>query len=514
MSPSRAAGLGKAPKKGRGKKASSVSVSPLGYTVQPAPAIEFPNLAQSRFPKEMETRPRSKSYGAASMAAQILSQFSAGGERNTAATKASKLNGTQKLPDVFAFLDKSQDVDASSAVESPERILDPGNMVKHTSKARRGKSSLAAQNSHSDSGVSIRGYSPDRASSVVSRDSVEYQPPTPQDVGFNEVNWKLAAGSQTRVPMAGAFLTDAETLVDSSAAPNVDDLVVPEAYYYPKKPSVPSDPFMPSMRKASKPKLDLGSLKLSDKPRRLSSGSASVYSSTSRSKPDTRPRLYRKFRDLNHRLLCYLQEDIAQMEDDLETLDELETMQLSPSDAQNSPRQKLLAAKLHDLQINDWSVLRYKRQDLMEKILARTEQYNRTLYTYSKTMKALPPATEQDVDSYRAAVQGNMTKTDRRILGHDTDLVILDPNLLYSRPNPLYATVSALFAAILLPLLAFGAISEFFGRVVVVAFTGAAIAFWASHGPPGNEYAIAPQNAWAYAVLYFSFMSIAAMVIP
>ena len=95
-----------------------------------------------------------------------------------------------------------------------------------------------------------------------------------------------------------------------------------------------------------------------------------------------------------------------------------------------------------------------------------------------------------------------MTRVDRRILGHDKDLILLDPSHLHNRPNPLYATVSALFASILLPLLAFGAISEFFGRIVVVAFTGAAIAFWASHGPPGNEYMIAPQNGWAYAVLY------------
>lgn len=65
------------------------------------------------------------------------------------------------------------------------------------------------------------------------------------------------------------------------------------------------------------------------------------------------------------------------MEDDLATLDELEAMQHLPSNSQSSPRQKLLAAKFHELQINDWSVLHYKREELMEKILAKTEQYSK-----------------------------------------------------------------------------------------------------------------------------------------
>lgn len=132
------------------------------------------------------------------------------------------------------------------------------------------------------------------------------------------------------------------------------------------------------MRKASKPKLDLSSLKLGDKRRRSSSASGTTLPMTPRlTTTDTRPRLYRKFRDLNHRLFCHLQEEIAQLEDDLATLDELEEMQHSPSNPLSSPRQKALAAKFQDLQISDWSVLRYKRQELMETVLTKTEQYRK-----------------------------------------------------------------------------------------------------------------------------------------
>jgi hypothetical protein len=127
-----------------------------------------------------------------------------------------------------------------------------------------------------------------------------------------------------------------------------------------------------------------------------------------------------------------------------------------------------------------------------------------------------------------------MSKMDRSLLGHEGDLVLLDPRKSHHYPNPLYSTVAAIFAAVLLPLLAFGAIPNFFGRIVVVTFTGAAIAFWAAHGPPGNEHLIAPQNGWSYAAgyvtpyslqlhyiqltnfifRYFGFMFIAALFIP
>lgn len=66
----------------------------------------------------------------------------------------------------------------------------------------------------------------------------------------------------------------------------------------------------------------------------------------------------------------------------------------------------------------------------------------------------------------------------------------------------MYTSIAAICAAILFPLLAFGAINEFFGRIVIVAIVGGMIALWASNGPSGHEYLIEPRDGWKCAVLY------------
>lgn len=217
---------GKVPKKHGGKKSSSPSASPLVKVVEISPAIESDHHRPLSHPKDMETRPRSKSYSAAAVAAQILSQFNPIGESNTparrrATTRASELMATQKSPDVFQFLDQEITYE-SSATKGPRKTQDPPVTIKPVTKERKRKPSLR-QSCDSDSGVSMREYSPDRASSVDSGNSAEYQTRTPTDVPFADVNWQLAAASRTRLPMAGAFLTDTETIVDSSAAHTLVD---------------------------------------------------------------------------------------------------------------------------------------------------------------------------------------------------------------------------------------------------------------------------------------------------
>lgn len=539
MPHSRTASTGKNLKKTGGKKGVWSSMAPVedaetGASAQPA---QDDNTVDST--GDAKNRQRSKSQGTAAFAAQMLSQAPSGGESNTparrrAATGQSVTGKNQNSAGVFHFLDEKREHDAAPQDKTSRLPKDPSRRTtKPASKERKRKTSMP-QSFQSDSGISVRGQSPDDVSSVGSRDSAEYQPPTPPDVPLDAVNWKLAAGSRTRLPIPGTYLTDTETIADSPASRSVIDLSAPETYYCPRQLPAP-DPAesTTTMRKSSRPKVDTNAIKPKDKSPHSASPPAPNDAPLMPPKADNnpRPRLYRQFGDLNHRLLCHLQDEVAQMEDDLSTLDELEKMHQSSSDSQASPRQKQLAAKFHDLHINDWSVLHDKRNELLEKLVVKTEQYSkwtilisknlyglnqslldRTLCAYNKSAKTLHSASDRGVGSYRAAAQGHMTKTDRRILAHETDLVFLDPRHSRNRPNPLYATVAAIFAAILLPLLAFGAITEFFGRIVVVAFTGAAIAFWASNGPPGNEYMIAPQDGWAYAAGYENFLFPAALM--
>jgi hypothetical protein len=176
--------------------------------------------------------------------------------------------------------------------------------------------------------------------------------------------------------MAGAYLTDTESIFSRSL------IDLPESYYdgdYRRSHSPEPIEKAPPMKKASRPSVDGGTVKIKDKSRR-SVSAPDVRPESVAPKPDeiVRPRVYRQFGDLNHRLISHLQEEIAQMEEDLSTLDELESMQNSISDTQTSPRQKLLAAKLHDFHTSDWSVLTDKRNDLIERLLMKTEQYSKS----------------------------------------------------------------------------------------------------------------------------------------
>ena len=68
--------------------------------------------------------------------------------------------------------------------------------------------------------------------------------------------------------------------------------------------------------------------------------------------------------------------------------------------------------------------------------------------------------------------------------------------------NPVFSTVAAVAVAVLLPLLAFGPIPQFFGRIVLVAIVGGATALFALIVPPGTGYLIYPRDGWKCAGLY------------
>ncbi|WEW55154.1 hypothetical protein PRK78_000582 [Emydomyces testavorans] len=504
------------PNKRRGSKKAS---SPFG---NPVAAVANAVVARS-LDDSLESKPRSRSQ---SISQAGVDKVLPPGRRRAATRATTEPISAGGAPDVFQFLDKD-DTDASGHAQraAERRYVEQATRLRSTQQDHSRKAS-AAYSFRSDSGVSIRDNSPERASSVASGD--EYQPPTPPDVPLDTMNWGLSKSLKAKRPgpMAGAYMTDTESLFDHpvASAPALMDLSAPESFYFAKHLS--PTPASPKKTKRERPSLD--TFKASPTVRRHSLASLSPKSPSlsSNPTPEPPPRIYRKFDALNHRLLRHLQEEIIQLEEDLNTLDELEAAHQASPHTRNSPRQKLLAAKYHDLQIQDYSVLHYKRTDLIEKVTLKTEQYNRTLCSFNKLIQTLPSPSDDDIEIYRnslTTVSPSLTKTDRRVLDHKSDLILISPSHPTTRPNhpqdtphhpnPIYTTIAAICAAILFPLLAFGAISEFFGRIVIVAIIGGMIALWASHGASGQEYLIEPQDGWKCAVLYFGFMSIAAIII-
>ncbi|KAM5493979.1 hypothetical protein MaudMau93_000703 [Microsporum audouinii] len=458
-----------------------------------------------------------------------------------AATASMSTGAVDPTAAVFSYLDQQQEdqMRPSHSRKASEPAVSKASRPKdHARKASlsqllrtvSGGSSSTAKERDRD-----RDLSPSRSSSV-SKES-EYQPATPPDMLFDPINFHIPGSKGVpKSHMAGSYMTDSESILEGppSAAPAFMNFSHPEAFYMPKSTLSYSMGPLSSKQPERAPPVE-GS-------RRRSQTSASVPASAFASAapapavaapaptatattpeqfewtapPETPYHVYRKFEKLNHRVLRHLQEEIAQLEDDLLTIDDIDAARAGASSNRTSPRQKQLAAKYRD-QIQDHSVLQNKRADLLEKVILKTDQYNRALSSFSKVIKNLPAASEDDIDAYRSFLRtpaGASSKSERRLLDHRTDLVTMAPrpaSALHS--NPLYSTVAAVFAAILFPLLAFGAISEFFGRIVVVSFVAGTFAWWASNGPPGHDYLVEPQDGWKCAVIYFGFMTLAALLL-
>jgi hypothetical protein len=87
------------------------------------------------------------------------------------------------------------------------------------------------------------------------------------------------------------------------------------------------------------------------------------------------PPLYRKFETVNHRVLLHLQDEIAQLEEELHSLDEYEEKyRISVGRHEGT---KPMPASRRDARMQAISSLYYRRTDLLEKLASKTAQYSR-----------------------------------------------------------------------------------------------------------------------------------------
>ncbi|PGH18027.1 hypothetical protein AJ79_00653 [Helicocarpus griseus UAMH5409] len=513
---------GKSHKRDGSKKSSSSSRNPVAVPAAPTPPAVRSSSDSKDSPSTVkrlgQLRQRSKTYSAKPQTDIRHDEHPA--LKRSATAKPSEPEQRQPSPNVFEFLDKDDSEDAGTRWAHTIRARQPS-ITSSASRTSRRQSS-ASYSFNSDSGSYFRDHSPDRASSI---SSTEYQPATPPDLSLDAINWKVADESRTRrrLHMAGAYMTDTETILESpmSPTPGFFDFSVPESYYAQAKQTSPLQAHPNTVIHPSyqyrRPSVDTGKMKFSNANKQQRRASLDSVPKRKDSQDGDHPLLYRKFDTLNHRLLRHLQEDIAQMEEDLTILDEVEDVRRVSVNVRSSGRQKLLSTKHQDLQSEELSALQQRKLELVEKLVSKTEQYNRALCSYREVSRKIPTATTEEVSAYRKWIHehpSRTSKSDLRFLAHDNDLILLGERPASSRtPNPIYATIVVVSAAILFPLLAFGVISEFFGRIAVVSIFGGATALFASNGPPGNEYLIDPQDGWRCAALYFGFMAAAAIII-
>lgn len=296
------------------------------------------------------------------------------------------------------------------------------------------------------------------------------------------------------------------------------DLSVPEAYYPSPKTatSMHRSPLPPSPPRSPEEGPHRGSRKSKKHPKspHVSSGYGLLASHLTSSDDTDHAPLYRRFENLNHRVLLHLQDEIAQMEEDLLVLDEYEELHRTAT-AEHQGTKVAPASRRMDAHAQVYSSLHYRRQELLGAIVGKTEQYNNALAAYSKVLQTLPKASERDIKNYRTWMKEKapVAAAETRFLDHNDDLVAL-----LSRPGssttPVYSAIVIASASILMPLLAFSMISEFTGRLIVVTIVGGAAAAIASNYSTGAERLVDSRDGWRCATVYFGFMTIAAMFIP
>ncbi|KAI8274657.1 hypothetical protein K4K59_010466 [Colletotrichum sp. SAR11_240] len=133
--------------------------------------------------------------------------------------------------------------------------------------------------------------------------------------------------------------------------------------------------------------------------------------------------IYRRFEALNHRLLLHLQDELAELEEQLHRLDtaDTQTRRMQNCILPASRRQEALTA----------GELQWHKTDVLGKIGYKLGQYNHVLSSFKDTQN-LPSPDPRDIDYYRAYLANHnpIVEIETRFLDPADDLVSL------ARPSP------------------------------------------------------------------------------
>lgn len=440
---------------------------------------------------------------------------------------AKPVESSKKVPDVFQFLDEndasSSDSSSDDSSESSDDEAPP--TTKHTAtniQSPKPQSSTASKALLGSANTSPKAPAhPLHTGSRSPVDSTSLPPQAPPAPTPLEHQWQVARKQpSSKSPTAGLYDNSEREMSPHNNRRQLQ-ITRPESYYTssrdivhrpPLPPSPPSSP-EDSIHRATPTK------RRDSTASQTSSGYGLISSHLTHSAKEEKagfPPLYRRFGSVNHRVLLYLQDEISQMEEDLQALDEYEEMH-RVSNAQNEGTKPMPASRRLDVQSQAYSSLHYRRVELMAVLTQKTEQYNNALSAYSKVLQTLPRASEDDIKNYRSWMRDHnpIAAAETRFLDQDADLVSLNPRLAAATAAaPVYMAIFIASGALLLPLLAFSMIAEFSGRLVVVTVTGGAAAAIAANYSSGIDALVDSRDGWRCTMLYFGFMTIAAMFIP
>lgn len=127
--------------------------------------------------------------------------------------------------------------------------------------------------------------------------------------------------------------------------------------------------------------------------------------------------MYRKFEYLNHRLLLHLQDELAELEDQLRTVDEIIAQNEPPGKRSPQSRryEQQYGAEIH-----------HHRTNLLGRIFQKTEQYNKAMSSYSGMLKNAGAAKSSQVRAYQEwmALHRPVHELESIFLWRENDLIV------------------------------------------------------------------------------------------
>lgn len=271
----------------------------------------------------------------------------------------SPTESANKTPNVFAFLENNDESLSESEEEGTQALTKMQSPKPRTSPAAHGL--LKSGGGHSlQTSFGSRSSSDSRQSSDTSATSTSE----------NQLQLARKSTNAQSKPLPSKANTS------SSSGKRQLEITRPESYYAQdmhRSPLPPSPPSSPE-----------DSLHLDALTNRRSSASQVPYGYGLVASHLTRPAaeeksgfppLYRRFENLNHRVLLHLQDEIAQMEEDLQALDEYDDLHRSTT-AEEEGTKVMPASRRMDVKHQVYSSLHYRRMDLMSNLIQKTEQYS------------------------------------------------------------------------------------------------------------------------------------------
>ena len=232
---------------------------------------------------------------------------------------------------------------------------------------------------------------------------------------------------------------------------------------------------------------------------------AAKLSSTDEIGPDEQLRpIYRKFEYLNHRILLHLQDEIAELEEELRQLDECIAQALAKvtGGKENNP---LPSSRRAEAKVG--SENHHRRVELLGRIFMKIGQYSKTtasirkfffsqclpkipdqaLSSYNSMVKSTSPVSSAEIENYRAWVREHkpLVETETRFLDSPGDLLTIAPSREATAGTGAQTLAQlAIFGlplALVVPLVAFSVVPGLWGRLFVLVLVFGTAAAVLSH---------------------------------